>query len=83
MKTDNLRIAVESAMKKETEKERIIAILDCVRGYKNEYDAKTQKAEMDGFMKCKNEYRHQIKKILLILDDLKSEPPSSQFHHHH
>lgn len=82
MKTEGLKLAVENALKKSTEKERMIALLDCVRGYKNEYDIKTQKAEMDGFMKCKNEYRHQIKKILKILDDLKSET-SSSFHYHH
>lgn len=73
MKTEGLKLAVENALNKATEKERIIALLDCVRGYKNEYDVKTQKAEMDGFMKCKNEYRHQIKKIVLLLEELYNE----------
>lgn len=58
-----LQGAVESALAKGTEKERIIAVLDCVRGYKNEYDQETEKAQADGFMKCKNEYRNQINKV--------------------
>ena len=70
MESKGLKLAVENAINKSTEKERMIALLDCVRGYKNEYDFKTQKAEMDGFMKCKNEYRHQIKKIVLLLEEI-------------
>lgn len=58
-----LQGAVETALAKGTEKERIIAILDCIRGYKNEFNQATEKAQCDGFMKCKNEYRNQISKV--------------------
>lgn len=62
-----LQVAVENALTKGTEKERILAILDCVRGYKNEYNQENQKEHSEGFMKCKNEYRHQIDKIKNII----------------
>ena len=58
-----LKNAVKDALSKDTEKERIIAVLDCIRGYRNEYDINDQKAQFEGFIKCKNEYRHQIEKI--------------------
>jgi hypothetical protein len=59
----SLQSALTEALSKKTEKERIIAVLDCVRGYKNEYDINEQKHQFEGFVKCKNEYRHQIQKI--------------------
>ncbi len=58
-----LFLAVEEALKKETEKERVLAILDCIRGYKNEFDSKTEKPQYDGFLKCKIEFKNQIKKV--------------------
>jgi hypothetical protein len=58
-----LQGAVEMALKKGTEKERIIAVLDCIRGYKNEYDESTEKEKSEGFKRCKNEMRNQINKI--------------------
>ena len=58
-----LKGAVENALAMGTEKERIIAILDCIKGYKNEFDQQTETAQCDGFMKCKTDYRNQIKKI--------------------
>ena len=60
---NGLQGAVETALSKETEKERMIALLDCIRGYKNEYNQQTEKAQCDGFMKCKSEYRNQINKV--------------------
>lgn len=62
-----LQIAVETALQKGTEKERLLALLDCIRGYKNEYSQETQPQHSEGFMKCKNEYRHQIDKIKAIV----------------
>lgn len=62
-----LQVAVENALTKGTEKERIIAVLDCVRGYKNEYNHEEQNLQSEGFMKCKNEYRHQLDKIKNIV----------------
>lgn len=66
METTNksgLQGAVEMALSKGTEKERIIAVLDCVRGYKNEYDENSERDKSEGFKRCKNEYRNQINKI--------------------
>lgn len=62
-----LQGAVEEALKKPTEKERIIAVLDCIRGYKNEYDEVTEKLQTEGFKKCKSEYRHMIDKIKIFV----------------
>lgn len=58
-----LQLAVESALAMGTEKDRMIAVLDCIKGYKNEFDQQTETAQCDGFMKCKSDYRNQIKKI--------------------
>jgi hypothetical protein len=58
-----LQNALKEALSKSTEKERTIAVLDCIRGYRNEYDMTEQKAQFEGFTKCKSEYRHQIDKI--------------------
>lgn len=55
--------AISEALSKTTEQERIVAILDCVKGYRNEYDMNEEKAQFDGFMKCKNEYRNQMKRL--------------------
>lgn len=58
-----LYLALELALKKENEKERMIAVLDCIKGYRNEYDATNEKPQYDGFMKCKNEIKGQVKKV--------------------
>ncbi|HWY13067.1 MAG TPA: hypothetical protein VN026_17150 [Bacteroidia bacterium] len=58
-----LFLAIEEALKKETETERIVAVLDCIRGYKNEFDTKTEKNQYDGFLKCKIEFKNQIRKV--------------------
>lgn len=55
--------ALDNALSLPTEKERMLAILDCIRGYRSEFDQNEQKLQNEGFMKCKNEYRHQIQKI--------------------
>ena len=64
-----LQGAVEEALSKSTEKERIISVLDCVRGYKNEYDEVTEKLQTEGFKKCKSEYRHMIDKIKVFVNN--------------
>lgn len=63
IKKGGLSQAITEALSKTTEQERIVAILDCVKGYRNDYDMNEEKAQFDGFMKCKNEYRNQIEKI--------------------
>jgi len=63
VKKGGLNQALSEALSKPTEQERIIALLDCVRGYRNEYSSENEKAQFDGFMKCKNEYRNQIEKV--------------------
>jgi len=55
--------AIEQALSKGTEKERMIAILSCVKGYRNDYNIETEKAQFDGFSKCRNEFKNQISKI--------------------
>jgi len=62
-KRGGLNEALSEALSKTTEKERMIAVLDCVRGYRNEYKQETEKAQFDGFSKCRNEYRNQIEKV--------------------
>lgn len=63
VKKGGLNEALKEALSKPTEKERIIAVLDCVRGYRNEFHQENEKLQFDGFMKCKNEYRNQIEKV--------------------
>ena len=65
---NGLQNAVQDALAKGTEKERMIAVLDCIRGYKNEYDEQTQRAQTEGFMKCKSEYRNQISKVKTLIE---------------
>lgn len=63
VKKSNLISALEATKEKETELERILATLDCVRGYKNEYDQETEKPQSEGFQKCKREFNSQVEKI--------------------
>ena len=63
VKKGGLNQALHDALAKSTEQERIVAVLDCVRGYRNEYNSETEKAQFDGFVKCKSEYRNQIEKV--------------------
>lgn len=58
-----LYLAIEQALAQSTEKERIIAILDCIKGYRNEYDVTNEKGQFEGFYKCKSEFNGQIKKV--------------------
>ena len=58
-----LYLALDQALNKETEQERIIAVLDCIKGYRNEYDITNEKPQYDGFTKCKMEFKGQIKKV--------------------
>lgn len=65
VKKGGLNQALSEALSKTTEQERIIAVLDCVRGYRNEYnrDLEEEKDKFEGFNKCKSEYRNQIEKV--------------------
>lgn len=63
IKKGGLNQALSEALSKSTEQERMVALLDCIRGYRNEYNQETEKHQFDGFMKCKNEYRNQIEKV--------------------
>ena len=58
VKKEGLNQALNEALSKSTEKERIIAVLDCVRGYRNEYnrDLEEEKDKFEGFNKCKSEF---------------------------
>jgi hypothetical protein len=63
VKKGGLHQALKEALSKSSEQERIIAVLDCVKGYRNEYNTESEKPQFEGFMKCKNEYRNQVDKI--------------------
>jgi len=58
-----LENAISLAMKKPTDKEKILAVLDCVRGYKNDFSMTDQQYQYSGYNTCKEAFKRQIDKI--------------------
>ena len=46
IKKGGLSQAISEALSKTTEQERIVAILDCVKGYRNDYDMNEEKDDI-------------------------------------
>lgn len=65
VKRGGLFQALKEALSNDTEKERILGVLNCIRGYKTEYnkDSDEEKDKFEGFMKCKSEFKGQIQKV--------------------
>ena len=64
-----LESAIVEAISLPTEKERMIALLDCVKGYKNDFDKEKERYQYMAYFKCKDDFRKQINKIKEIVAD--------------
>jgi hypothetical protein len=69
-KKNLLNEGVEKAMSLPTEKERLYAVIDLIRGYKNEYHPVQEKDKNEGFERCKTDLVIIRDKIKAKLDDI-------------
>jgi len=69
-KKNLLNEGVEKAMSLPTEKERLYAVIDLIRGYKNEYHPVQEKEKNEGFERCKTDLVIIREKIKAKLDDI-------------
>jgi len=69
-KKNFLNDGVEKSMLLPTEKERMYAVIDLIRGYKNEYHPLNEKDKNEGFERCKTDLVIIREKIKAKLDEI-------------
>lgn len=62
-----LEPAIIEALNNGSEKERLLALLDCVKGYRNEYNKENERFQYFAYFKCKDDYKKQIQRIKEIV----------------
>ena len=65
-----LILAVEKAMSLPTERERSLALVDLIRGYKNEYHRFRERQQNEGFERCKTDLVIIREKVKARLEEI-------------